>query len=193
MPTGKDFSAFVLFLAFRLTFFENSLRKLLWTESFHAIFKQHGPSAAKGCKFTHIQKFIRMSRTKSLIQNHKRKILMIALPSVCVPVCRFLYACYKVSRCVCLYGRGRLAIVPTWFYINNCWSPLAIVNFHKSQPFGLLCSFALFLHGVKMLMTKISILCSGNIVLMINALHCKDQEARVCHGNWLWSHSVFQE
>lgn len=28
--------------------FENGLETVMWTESFHAIFKQRGPSAAKG-------------------------------------------------------------------------------------------------------------------------------------------------
>lgn len=53
--------------------------------------------------------------------------------------------------------------------------------------------FVLFFHGVKMLMKKISIPFLGHTVVMINALHSKDQKARLCYRNGLCSHSVFIE
>lgn len=53
--------------------------------------------------------------------------------------------------------------------------------------------FVLFFHGVKMLMKKISIPFLGHTVMMINALHSKDQKARLCYRNGLCSHSVFIE
>lgn len=44
--------------------FEDDLERLMWTESFHAIFKQRGPSAAKGSApfVCQNQKYAGMSR-----------------------------------------------------------------------------------------------------------------------------------